>query len=365
MMNFFSYLFLLLLIISCRTSEKKDDRQVLTLKMPDAPNLVDLDTLIDPSSVQTICFKGGNRPIITEIDKVVEANGHFYFLSRFSATKGLYEFDKSGNFVRSIGNERDGEGAFNNPYDFLLDSLNQKIELLTEGKILFFDVKSGKYLTSRTLELGAVRFAKSSDYYVFVHNGNFTVSFTDHDLKPRPINYFDYELLHSIYPFSSFWTSNDKLLFRRSNENTIFSVSKDYFSPYLTVDFNQNKIEDEVKATLKDAQQMGEQLGGYKLLGKFFFETLDYLYFSYNFKGNTYLTIYSKKSKLVKVMDTRKIENKLTQSPYPPYVIGTTADGFFLALVMQETAATGLLEKFGCAENDVKNFALVKFKYSF
>jgi hypothetical protein len=77
------------------------------------------------------------------------------------------------------------------------------------------------------------------------------------------------------------------------------------------------------------------------------------------------LTIYSKKSKLVKVMDTRKIENKLTQSPYPPYVIGTTADGFFLALVMQETAATGLLEKFGCAENDVKNFALVKFKYSF
>jgi hypothetical protein len=366
MQKFIASVFLLMLFVFSCAKRENEDAELATLKMDDAVEVIDIDTLIDRSTVSSICFKGDNRPIITEIDKIAYSDGFFYILSRFAPNKGLYVFDNSGNFVRSIGNEGGGEGAFVIPYDFLLDKTTKQIEILTNGKILYFDIKSGKYLFSKKLELGAVRFAKSSTDYVFVHNGEFTVAFTDHNLKRHPVDYFKKDIIHSIQPYTSFWSDdNNKIYFHRDYENLIYLIDGKEFRPHYSIDFGETPVTDDVKSKIKDPIEISTKLADLKLKASLYFETSDYIHFTYAYNNKLYLVLHSKKNSSTKILDVNNVKNNLTQEKRPPYVIGTTNDGYFLGLIMQERAAVGVMQKFGCDSTDIKNFVIVKYKYKF
>lgn len=128
----------------------------------------------NPLILSDFCSKVSYRRLQTDnlnpigtIDKIILHRDRIYILD--SKTKKIFVFNQNGNFLTQINKFGRGPGEYSNISDFLIDSINDNIELWDNGnkKIIKMD-REGNFLNENPFSLYVDKFCKlSSNSYLF------------------------------------------------------------------------------------------------------------------------------------------------------------------------------------------------------
>jgi hypothetical protein len=107
--------------------------------------------------IETILLETNESCLIGSINKMRVSDKYIFILDTDIA-KGLFVFDKKGNFVRKIGNAGHGPGEYVNPSDFTISYENNTIYILdyASNRINKYNLSTGIFIKSINID-GSVR----------------------------------------------------------------------------------------------------------------------------------------------------------------------------------------------------------------
>jgi hypothetical protein len=200
-------------------------------------------------SVRTIILEDHDYAIIGAIDEIQVFDDYIFVLDRFKGKK-LFVFDKTGKYIRQIGNLGGGPGEYTDLKDFCINKEKREIYISDFGKILMYDMDTGKHLKTLKYNLPEFRTA-----YITFLNNKFYMTIVPHDTDKNSNllmeldietgeqkQYLDADTYNCGWNRNSFTPYNffiDKLSdspkFVELYMNTIMSIDKDTIRPYLTI----------------------------------------------------------------------------------------------------------------------------------
>ena len=280
---------------------------------------------------KVVCLDTAGRKFIKQIDKIEKHQNKYYVLSRFD-NKEIYVFDIQGKFLYTLGHYGEGVGAYTQPYDFLIDEKTQEVEVLTPGQVLYYELATGVYKRSKTLNIPAVRFYKTSDNYAFVcGKGEPQLHLTTLDFVSI-MGYLPYENVHGMLPFVSFIGNNDKLLYFRNFDDTVYEIKKNIVEEYVTIDFEKgDKLEQEDYQLVNSPDEVFRKLDKKSLPFNLFYENEKHYLFAHTYQGSVFLNIFDKKSGLTQQINIFKNKNDLTGEEAFPLIVGQQKEVLFAA----------------------------------
>lgn len=288
----------------------------------------DVSELYQVVSSVKLQLKG--REFLESIDKIEIKQNKVYVLNRFGANAGLYAFDAStGEFLSSYGERNDGIGSYSIPYDFIVDDTNNKMEMLTLGKILIFDLNNFEYIETKPVQYSAVRFKKDNGNYLFIRGGRqepyFTyVSYNDN----KEYSFFeDGGPSHHNYPYNPFIEGYSDTYVQLNYCNQIYKVTdENLLEERFKFIFDGQSLDQEYVNKFQSPQAIREQMASSKIIKEFFFELKDYLYFSFVHDQKQFVKIIAKETGKEVTYDVMKISNSVTNEKYPPFIINQRGD---------------------------------------
>ncbi|HWK59771.1 MAG TPA: 6-bladed beta-propeller [Parapedobacter sp.] len=179
-----------------------------------------------------IPLETNEHSLLAHIDKVVFHKGKFYVHDRqFAALK---VFSEEGKYIRSIGNIGRGPGEFTTLMDFLLDTEEDKLLLLSnnERAVMEYDME-GNYLRTMQTNVFASSFAKIGDrFHYFINQNDNDVSGPNNlivmDENSRVLDrFFPFpETFNVMLPDHSFLLGNaNGALFHPTLSDTVFQLT--------------------------------------------------------------------------------------------------------------------------------------------
>jgi hypothetical protein len=124
-------------------------------------------------------LKDEDKVLLGTVDKLLADDKNLY-IHDATISKGVFAFDKKGNFIRQYGVKGDGPGEYDDISDFTVDFDKRELYLLDDKKqdILIHNIDNGDYI--RTVKLDD----KSQSYSIQYYRGRL---FADmHSLKSNP-----------------------------------------------------------------------------------------------------------------------------------------------------------------------------------
>ncbi|MEC3880618.1 6-bladed beta-propeller [Parapedobacter sp. 10938] len=197
-----------------------------------------------------IPLETNEHSLLSHIDKVVFHKGRFYIHDRrFAALK---VFSEEGKYIRSIGNIGRGPGEFTTLMDFLLDTEEDKLLLLSnnEKAVMEYDLE-GNYLRTMQTNVFASSFVKIGDsYHYFINQNNNDVSGLNNlivmDENSRVLDrLFPFpEAFNVMLPDHSFLLGNvDGALFHPTLSDTVFQLTANQeIYPKYVFDFGEKAL---------------------------------------------------------------------------------------------------------------------------
>jgi hypothetical protein len=180
--SFIVYIALSGILVSC-SGGKKDLKDSLSIsKLNKNENIINIDLDLD----QNIAKEGYNiqytsslfkkaTPVILEttpesllgsIDKIAVYNDLILAID-IRVAKGVFAFNKKGEFVRRIGSIGDGPGEYIRPNDFTIDMDNQLLYIIdNQRKINCYKLPGGEFISSVKLQDENIR-----SNYIQYYNG--------------------------------------------------------------------------------------------------------------------------------------------------------------------------------------------------
>lgn len=240
-------------------------------------------------------------------DKVTIQNDRIYIMDIYQALKVLV-FDLEGNFIYEISRYGRGPGEFISPRDFLVDEENDVLAILDQGelKVSLFELSDGTFIQDYHLDFMPDKFSKIKDGYVFFNNNltyeqdgkYYNVFFTDHEFNTTythleiPKDQIDVHFGLS----RNFTFQNNELFLAIPFHNKIYSIIDDHLFPYLEVDFGNFNLPENFFQMYRDRSERRIERERYAFNVTNFFESDDYLFFSYNYNESIYFYFSSKKT---------------------------------------------------------------------
>lgn len=184
-------------------------------------------------------MKGGAIGHVSKV--IVFDNMLFVFDSHYAKKIFVYDINKKGEFLFSIGEKGKGPGEFTGITDFTIDSLNQQILVSDIGlqRISYFDL-NGKFKTTKKTKYAPMRIACKGEFLymtifplqgderclkVFDNNLNLITEYLKSEEYPSVVNYD-----------SGFLKFKNRLLLNYPNCDTIFQIIGTQIKPYLILD---------------------------------------------------------------------------------------------------------------------------------
>jgi hypothetical protein len=309
-------LLLLYLIVdsSCNNNSENNVREerlnitkITINKIPEL-KILSYSDLFD--SIRLIKLETKKESLIGRIDKILFYN-NFYLILDMVQSKAVFQFDDEGNFLRKIGQKGKGPGEFLEPYDIAIDQFSNKIIIYSGRKLLFYDFQ-GNYIEEIKLDYGLRSFSvldKDIFAYYFDYKKGENPKTSKFNLllvnKKGKILNRAFDAKENIYPSlgsrSFFNVSNDKLLVSPSYSNILYRVDIESIIPNYCIDFDKYTIPREFVLSSKSDIIFYKELkkSNYAFL-RDFFETHNYLAFSFVYKGMIYSCYFSKKTGSIK-----------------------------------------------------------------
>jgi len=330
-----------LLSLFSRTDEKclkatnttSIDKEFKTISIKEITNSQNAETLI--KSYYYLPLETNENCIIGHIDKIMFHNKRIYILDENQA-KSIFVYGLDGTFINKICKIGKGPGEYDKIQDIEIDSsLNQIIVLCTNlRKLIFYDALSGRFIREEHLEVGPLSFVKTDgENYLFDARLELGKKAGENRLMvvDSSFNYITGYFLRSNFtstentPFTRY---NDIIYYCANYNDTVFAFRNGALSGRYYIDFGSRKLD---MATLprelfsdkgvlkkkivpfldqhKFAQYVRESKIPFHIMS--FFESDDFIRFSFVYEGKVANAIYDKSSQSVKTYLTLRQKNDI------------------------------------------------------
>lgn len=194
-----------------------------------------------------------DETVIGEISKVIKSGDHFYVLD--NKTHNLYEFNSLGKKTKKFGEVGQGPGEYLRIDDFLIDSLNRQVVVLSnEGRaaIYFYDLSTSNFIKKINVNIYPLNFCKHGDeFFIYTsknpsNEGEFDVFRVD-SVGSILDKFMSYKIdLPVILPYSGFLKKTGENIFYAplyDEQVYIFDNTEKSFIPYMHIAVNNDYIE--------------------------------------------------------------------------------------------------------------------------
>jgi hypothetical protein len=258
--------------------------------------------------------------MISSISKVEFANNQFYVLDKEKAN-ALFVFDRKGKFIQRIGRDGKGPGEHLRIWDFNINYLNAQIELLDVDlkKIIVFDFK-GKFKKEISLPiLGISLINMDKDAYgVYISNS---------PQKQKRYNYYlinnKSKIINTAFPYSqkadhinwklyfNFYRIDNDICLNMPFNDTIYRISKDGFERKYIFEFGKYKLPAKHLEKINFRNLVDHVRSTAYVFRRLSFETKGYVFASIPMGKESYVALYSKKSKGYKLYSHKSLFDPL------------------------------------------------------
>lgn len=344
------------LLLSCQNGERgQSNFEVINME-----EKIDLQNKIF-SDTSYISLEFCDDCIIGDISKIVHYNSSFIISDKL-ITKTIQKFKANGEFEFKIGESGDGPGKYILPFDFSIIPEENILCVLdnNQSKLLYFDLNTGQFLKEERIDFKAksIKFLDSENLAVHL-DGNFFGNEMDyHGLifhlptgqKSKFV--YDFSKTDQMQTSGDFFTSSSGVLFSKSMNDTVYSITSESFKPKYYIDFGKKAISNETKA--KPLQDMFDQMR--KDMPHYhngnFIENSKYLFFVSWDEGELENSIiYDKISKTVYNPSDDRVTFKR------PFYVNESE--IYCYLTNEDYSSYGIEPNFGKSENPV----IVKFSF--
>lgn len=261
-------------------------------------NLSEIASDIEYIPLQTI-----ESSLISSIDKVVITDDNIYVNNRGA---DIMCFDKIGNFISKLSKGGRGPGEYTFIQDFDISSDNKNLILLSNGKILCYNINGTEFLFSKSIDLyeGVLRISfVPGTGNVLLSNGpwfgnestlNLIINLDGDTLFLKP-NCYKYEKLGPGFRALNDaiqYKLSDKVCFKEGFSDTIFYVNSktDKLSPHLILDSHGTVPPPKVRGDIEYAKA---HAGVYSSVA-IAYEVPRYIFYYYMYKSLRHKIIYDK-----------------------------------------------------------------------
>ena len=299
---------ILLIILLCSCGRSKYQAKVDELIKIDL--LSDADMTLSnlseiASDIQYIPLQTIDSSLISRIDKVVIQGDKIYVNNRGT---DIICFDKIGSFVGRLSKVGRGPGEYTWIQDFDISSDSKKLILLSNGKVLLYNVNGDEYTFSKSLDLyeGVLKisFIPGTDN-IIVSNGpwfgnetslNLVINL-DRDTLLLKQNCYKYEKLGSGMRATNDaiqYKLGDKVCFKEGFSDTIFYVNNklDQLVPHLILDSQGTVPPPKVRGDMEYAKAHAGDFSSVAVA----YEVPRYIFYYYMYKSMRHKIIYDKVS---------------------------------------------------------------------
>lgn len=255
------------------------------------------------SDIQYIPLQTVDSSLISRIDKVVIQGNNIYVNN---GGTDIICFDKIGTFLGKLAKVGRGPGEYSFIQDFDISSDSKKLILLSNGKILLYNVNGNEFAFSKSIDLyeGVLKisFIPGTDN-ILVSNGpwfgnetslNLVINL-DRDTLLSKQNCYTYEKVGSGFRATNDaiqYKLGDKVCFKEGFSDTIFYVNSksDRISPHLILDSHGTFPPPKVRGDMEYAKAHAGEFSSVAIA----YEVPRYIFYYYMYKSIRHKIIYDK-----------------------------------------------------------------------
>lgn len=297
---------LFILLLSCnRSKNQTTGDELIKIDLLSGADLTLSNLSEIASDIQYIPLQTIDSSLLSRIDKVVIQGDNIYIND--SGTD-IICFDKIGNFIGRLSKVGRGPGEYTFIRDFDISSDSKKLILLSNGKILLYDLNGNEFTFSRSIDLyeGVLKISFiPNSHDVLVSNGpwfgnetslNLVINLNRDTLLIKP-NCYTYEKSGPGMRATNDaiqYKLGDKVCFKEGFSDTIFYVNNklDRLSPHLILDSHETVPPPKVRGDLEYAKAHAGEFSSVAVA----YEVPRYIFYYYMYKSTPHKIIYDKVS---------------------------------------------------------------------
>ncbi len=302
----------------------------------ESSNIIDLSNeskVISPSRVSDILSSLEYIPLdtferfLSLPDKILILDEHYVFLNMFS-TKGVYKFQKNGNFDGAIYPEA-GPNIFDIPLDVLVYGHSLSI-LTSQSTILNYSLADLTYRSNNNIDFPGIRFSLYNNKYYFMNGGgsDYQITVTDSNYIAKQ-TYLKKEAYHCITPNKMFFKTSAGLSYFRCYQSEIFLLNDQCKLKY-QFSFKNKSLSSKELLTV-NSNNRGSICNLFlnkKVIECDFHENDNYIILSYCQNNRIYLAFIEKETQKYFILELGKIFNDITTQDMFPIVLNLDENDF-------------------------------------
>ncbi|MBW6479730.1 MAG: 6-bladed beta-propeller [Bacteroidales bacterium] len=297
---------LIVLLCSCgRSKNLTPVDEVIRIDLLSEADMTLSDISEIASGIEYIPLQTTDSSLIGRIDKVVITEDNIYVNNRGSE---IICFNKIGNFISKLSKRGRGPGEYASIWDFDISSDSKKLILLSNGKILLYNIVGNEFIFSKSVDLyeGVLRtsFIPGTDN-ILLSNGpwfgnetslNLVVNLDGDTLLLKP-NCYKYEKSGAGFRAINDaiqYRLGDKICFKEGFSDTIFYVNSksDRHSPHLILDSHGTVPPPIVRGDMEYAKAHAGEFSSVAIA----YEVPRYIFYYYMYKSTRHKILYDKVS---------------------------------------------------------------------
>ncbi|MDX2304518.1 MAG: 6-bladed beta-propeller [Microscillaceae bacterium] len=323
----FYYFLILFLSVSCSYDTKDQTRLTpdfqIDISLNDIKKNIKYSDFID--QYDFVKLETSENSLIGSIDEIRCSKQYIFILDMF-ISKGVFQFDRKGRFIRRVGKVGEGPGEYTSPISFTIHEKKSKIFILdNRQKILCFNfdggyieqIRSKGFLTEKIELLDDNRWA-------FIGGGTEDhVVMADSQLnKIKSYLPFLNRATSALIPNAIFKLGED-ILVRRDYLDTVYAVTKTEIRPHIIFNFKDKSLPFEMIAKNQENPSITALSNDYCIV-RFYYELKDYIYLGFIHKSNAYIVNYNKLNRSGILFSFNDIKDDITflDNKFNSYIVG-------------------------------------------
>jgi hypothetical protein len=274
------------------------------------------------SDVDYITLVSDSNSIIGKIDKLVVTKDYIFVMD-IEQSKKIFQFDSSGNFIRTIGNSGRGPGEYQRLVDFSFCSVSHQIIVLDVSRKLIVYNQHGELINEMKIDQGDPLSSRvlifNDDIYLYTGRGeNYSSRYSLIKLNSEgkeAFGFLEFENApnYSVQFNSPLYIKDESLMLFDLFDGILFEKDQEQkVIPKYVFDLNKKKFP---TAIFCDFEKYIENVQHYSFVDRYFIEGDSYIYYLIVDKMEYKHGLFSKKTEKAVLLKSIINDNHIFRSP--------------------------------------------------
>jgi len=309
---------------ACNTdnkSQKTSEYRIISIDEKNFAKEKDFSRII--KNIDLITLETVKESQIGRINNIKEYKGYYYILDN-DISKSLFIFDKNGRFVKRIHNIGKGPHEYTQLYFFSIDNYSNQLILCAGYKILKYSLLGDFEEEIMLNDIPPVTLEVLDESKYIIRTGGVKDQICLINKQGK--------LLKKLYTnkgpkaglFKDFIKYNQKVLYHKLNNDTVYNLSEKGIEPWLYINFKEKKITKEIidKIEAETWRLHRSVLPPPHIMtdSHFYTESDDFIYFGFTFgykqTRDRYNLFYAKKTNSIIVFPPGPILDEVLNKKY-------------------------------------------------